>query len=208
MEYFTRRQSSARRTVIAVLAFLVTAVVACSAAGAADAQGAQSAQPAQWVQKKIYFVYMGFTTNYSCDGLRDTVRAVLLQLGARKQGMDVREFGCTAYEGVPERNPGVSGSFYVLQPVPEDQTGSSGGTAVAAHWQTVNVQLSRSVREQAGQCELLEQVKQKILPLFNARNVQFQTNCFPNQFTLPGAKLRVDVLKADQAAGRDVAHSD
>src|SRR5579884_669143 len=40
-------------------------------------------QAAKWVKKKINFTYQGFTTHYSCQGLRDKVRDVLLQLGAR-----------------------------------------------------------------------------------------------------------------------------
>ncbi len=196
MKHVTRRHTSARRTAIAVLSFLVTAVVACGAASAADAA---SAQPAQWVQKQIHFVYMGFTAHYSCDGLRDDVRTILLELGARKEGLDVHEFGCTQFEGAPETNPGVMGTFYVLQPVAQGESEGPSGTVVPAHWQTVNVRLSSSARLEAGQCELIEQVKQRILPLFNTRNVQYQSNCVPHQFTIPGAVLKAEVLKPDQA---------
>ncbi len=204
MELLIRRQSSMRRAVIAALSTLAMAVMACSAAGAADAQ---SAQPAQWVQKKINFVYMGFTSHYSCDGLRDDVRTILLELGARKEGLDVHEIGCTQFEGVPEPNPGVAGTFYVLEPVSQDQAASSPSTIVPAHWETVDVRLSRSVRVQAGHCELIEQVKQRILPLFNTRNVQYQSNCIPHEFTIPGAVLKAEVLRPDAAGAKHVAEA-
>lgn len=202
MGYLTRRRSSARRVVLAALSFFVMAVVAGGAAGAAQTG---SAQPARWVQKKIYFTYLGFTTHYSCEGLRDKVQLVLLQLGARKEGLDVHEAGCVAPQGGPERFPAVAGTFYVLQPMTEQQVGIPSGAIVAAHWQTVQVQLSPSALDQAGQCELLEQVKQRIVPLFDARNIRFGTNCTPHQLMMPGATLEVDVLKPDPPAVKHVA---
>jgi hypothetical protein len=192
MGYLTRRRSSARRAVLAALSFFVMALAACGAAAAAQTG---SAQPAKWVQKKLYFAYLGFTTHYSCDGLRDKVRLVLLQLGARKQGLDVHEAGCTAPEGGPEPFPAVAGTFYVLQPVSGEQAGSGSAAIVAAHWQNVQVRLGPSALGRAAQCELLEQVKEKIVPLFNARNVRFRTDCIPHQLMTPGAALEVDVLK-------------
>ncbi len=161
-----------------------------------------SSEPAQWVLRKIDFTYLGFTTHYSCDGLRDKVRLVLLELGAREQGLNVHEGGCTATQGGPDPFPTVVGTFYALQAVPADQAGGSGGHTVAAHWRTVRVRLGDSTLGQAGQCELLEQVKERILPLFDARNVRFRTDCVPHQLTLPGAALEVDVLKPDPPANR------
>ncbi len=43
-----------------------------------------------WVGRKLDYTYMGFTAKYSCDGLRDTVREVLLALGARKDDLEIR----------------------------------------------------------------------------------------------------------------------
>ena len=51
-----------------------------SAAWADSTDGGQSAV---WTQKEFQFVYQGFTTKYSCDGLRDKMRTVVLELGAR-----------------------------------------------------------------------------------------------------------------------------
>ncbi|MGB6451032.1 MAG: hypothetical protein WBE92_09800 [Steroidobacteraceae bacterium] len=200
MGYLTRR-SSAWRAHAAALSFLVTAAAACGVAGAT---GAGNAQPAQWVQKTIRFTYLGFTTHYSCEGLRDEVRLVLLELGARKRDLSVHPYGCTRLLGGAEHFPGVAGTFSVLQP----QTGTSGGPTVAAHWQTVQVRLNQSSFDEAGQCELLEQVEQTILPLFVTRNVRFQSDCIPYQLTIPGAALQVDVLKPDRGGASKVAQED
>ncbi len=198
MGYFTRQRSSGRRAWVAALSFLVMAVVACGAAAAG------SAQPATWTQRKIDFTYQGFTTHYPCDGLLDKVRVVLLELGARKEGLSLHESGCIKAIGGPEPFPGVVGTFYALQPA---EPGGSSSGVIAAHWQTVSVRLGRSEFVAAGECELIEQVKERILPLFNTRNVKFQTNCVPHQLTIPGAVLQVDVLKPDRNGAGKVAQA-
>ncbi len=44
-------------------------------------------------------------------------------------------------------------------------------------------------------CELLEQLKDKALPLFTNRNLEFRSTCVPHQ-SLPGEiTFNVDVLK-------------
>jgi hypothetical protein len=176
----------------------VTLALAATSAGhaarAAEAVGgadeARTAVPAHWVQKKLKFVYQGFTTRYSCQGLREKVREVLLQLGARPSDLSVREIGCTTGFSQPDPAPSVGGTFYVLEP-------ASGSTEqpIDAAWQRVNVSVGRPGLDTAGQCELVEQVKQRILPLFTTRNVAFERRCIPHKLTPNGSSLSVDVLK-------------
>jgi hypothetical protein len=77
---------------------------------------------------------------------------------------------------------------------------------VKAEWRTVDVRVGQPGRDQAGQCELIDQVKTGILPLFTARNVRFESSCVPHQVNLKGSSLTVEVLKP---AGRskDVAQT-
>jgi hypothetical protein len=200
MRHASARRAAGRLVLIGALC-LSAAAIGCGAASAASSRSATpNAQTARWVRKHLRFTYMGFTTHYSCEGLSDKVRSVLLQLGARREGLNVYPAGCVRNVGAPEPAPSVAGTVYVLEP-----TAESGVKAVRAHWHTVNVQLARSPLEQAGQCELLEQVRQRILPMFATRNEHFSSNCVPNQLTLPGAALRVEVLEADRPGGRDVA---
>src|SRR6516162_2607514 len=93
----------------ASLLALALGLAAASLASAAEPTGAP--QPAKWTVKKLRFVYMGFTTKFSCDGLQSKVRDVLLQLGARKSDLQVHQYGCTSDAGKPDPFPAVAGQF-------------------------------------------------------------------------------------------------
>jgi len=150
---------------------------------------------AHWSPKKINFTYQGITATYSCDGLLDDVRAVLRQLGASK--LKVRASGCTSRLGGPDPFPGVTGTFLVLEPG-DAASGADASPAVTARWQRVKVNVGEDPRDAAGRCELVEQIKRYILPLFAARNIAFQSNCFPHDVVIGGASLEADVLQAER----------
>jgi hypothetical protein len=61
----------------------------------------------------------------------------------------------------------------------------------------VDSALARDPLWRAGQCELLEQIKQTILPMFSARNVHYQSNCIPNQLNVGATQLKAELLIAD-----------
>lgn len=69
---------------VAVLALLTPWVAGAEAvppaAGAADATAPVMAV---WVEQKIDFTYVGFTSHYSCDGLKTKVSKILKEIGAR-----------------------------------------------------------------------------------------------------------------------------
>jgi hypothetical protein len=210
MCYLARRLPSALPPLFAAL------LLVAAAAGFGTAQAAMPAttaatdavsapgtpQTARWTKKKIYFTYMGFTTHYSCQGLTDKVRRILLDLGARKSDLNVHEAGCTSLVGRPEPFPAVAGTFSVLEPVSPEQAYSPNAApgAVAAHWQPVNVRFDFPGLDMDGQCELLEQVKSRILPLIPARNVQYKSTCVPYQLIPGGTSLKVEVLVPDSAS--------
>jgi hypothetical protein len=75
---------------------------------------------------------------------------------------------------------------------------------VPAHWKTVSLKLDSDPVSAAGECELFEQIQQKIIPLFSAREVDFKSNCVPHQLAL-GTRLTAQVLTADPAAAADPA---
>ncbi|HEY6516371.1 MAG TPA: hypothetical protein VIY50_09520, partial [Steroidobacteraceae bacterium] len=58
---------------------------------------AQDSVSAVWVPKHIEFIYQGFTTHYSCDGLQSEIRTMLQKLGA--QDLKVRQMACVRQEG-------------------------------------------------------------------------------------------------------------
>ena len=144
--------------------------------------------PAAWTPKEFNFAYqIGFTTRYSCDGLRDRMTALLSKLGARD--VQVATMGCIRLTG-PEVVPGVRVKMSVLQPAAEWAIGRT----VPAYWQTVDLLADRDPVWAAADCELMEQVRQKLLPLFATRKVEFSAICQKNKLLPGGTLLKAEVL--------------
>lgn len=164
----------------------------------ATGDAAADGRAAVWTEKELTFVYQGFTTQYSCDGLRDKVRGVLLDLGAQKKSLKVMQLGCSSPGGRPDPFPGVRVKMNVLQPA---AASNDRQPQVAAHWKPVDLKLRDSFSIDSGECELVEQIRHSIVPLFATRNVELQTNCIPHQATATRPSLKLEVLAPD-----DVPH--
>lgn len=190
------------------MAALAPAAPARAAEGAASDPAAAS-ESAVWKPTETSFVYMGFTTKYSCEGLVDKVRSILLTLGANRD-LTVYGTGCAVSAGRPAPMPGVRVRMKVLQPA--SSVVSSGGAAqpsvVPAHWKWVEVKLNGDPLSDAGECELVEQLKQKVLPLFATRDTDFKSTCVPHQLNPNGTRLRAQVLLADEADKRAAASAE
>jgi len=154
---------------------------------------AEDSVSAVWATKEVHFIYQGFTTRYSCDGLRDQVKAMLEKLGA--QDLKVREAACTSPPGVPSPFPGVVVNMRVLAPASSAEASKEKDTGhpVQAQWKNVVLMPETSSYQDQGNCELIEQFKRTFLPLFNTRNVKYRTSCVPHQITL-GTHLSAEVL--------------
>lgn len=154
------------------------------------ASAASEPQAAVWTPRQVLFVYHGFSTHFSCDGLRDTMRAILLKLGASPD-LSLSETGC----GGP--TPGVAIKMRVLTPAQGE------GSAVVARWKDVNLLAHQNGIEASAQCELLQLVKEKILPLFTVRNLDYEdASCLPHTDSLaPTLHFRAQVLVAEPAPG-------
>jgi len=190
-----------RIAVAAAFVFLSAAVPAEPQAG-----GAAADQPVEavWAPRELNFTFLGFTAHYSCDGLQGRMQKVLLMLGARPTDLQVLPGPCAASYGRPDHFPTVRVKMNVLVPAGGDNTRADTAT-VAAHWKTVNLTASKDVVKEAGDCELIEQVKQRVLPLFTTRDVEYQSTCIPYQLTVGGTRLSTQVLVADQQAAKPPA---
>ena len=199
MRYANAGAGAAQRVLAAgVVAVLLTAT-GWAAAAAADT-GAQAArESAVWTPRELLFIYQGFTTRYSCDGLRDKVRSILLELGARED-LKVTATGCSS-PGGPDPSPGVRIKMNVLQPA-ADKNATAGTQSVPSHWKMLDLTPQRDAVSAAGECELIEQVKQSILPLFATRNVEYSSNCLPHQLQIGATRLRAEVLVPDPKSGK------
>lgn len=162
-------------------------------AGVPALAAANNTVTAVWVPKSTRFIYQGFTTRYSCGGLRDKVRSMLRKLGA--QDLHVREVPCSTPAGAPSPFPGVTVKMRVLVPAssPEAAKYKSAGAPVQAHWQNVVLMPSNASFEEQGDCELIEEFKESFLPLFTTRNVKYESTCIPYQLTM-GTHLSAEVL--------------
>jgi hypothetical protein len=128
-----------------------------------------------WQKHQYSFVAMGFTSTYSCDGLADKLKRLLLAAGARA---DVKAQSGPCAEGFGRVDPLARANliFYTLAPA-----GPSDGLSIAAVWRPVTL-AARTPRELAlGDCELVEQFRTQVLPMFTTRNLVDQTTCVPHQ---------------------------
>ena len=172
-----------------VLAALLIGAAA-SAVAASDPPAASAHELAVWVPMELTFPYRQFTTQYSCSGLEQRVKKLLLKLGARPD-LEVHGYGCTQLSG-PDPLAGVKIKMNVLEPA-----GSRPG--LAAHWKRVDLLGDRETFAAAADCELIEQTAQKILPLFSVRNVDYHATCQPQSLSAEAVRLKADVLVADQS---------
>jgi hypothetical protein len=166
---------------------LLGAAVHDAAAASQDATSGDAA--AVWSPREVKFTYHGFTTEYSCDGLQEKMRGILLSLGARRGDLQVRSWGCTRLRG-PDPFAGVQVRMHVLEPAGND----AAAPTIRAQWRSVDLMARREVVDAAGDCELISQIKQQVLPLIPTRSVEYRSVCEKHHL-LPGAtELKVQVL--------------
>jgi hypothetical protein len=159
---------------------IASAALWCGAAPWSDAFADTPASPTPGVwQKHVYtFQFMGFTTTYSCDGLADKVKILLLAAGARSDAKS-QPGVCSRGWGRPDKFAQASLTFYTLVPAGADP--SADGAPVNGTWRPVTFAV-RSPRQLArGDCELVEQFRSLLLPMFTTRSVDSHTTCVPHQ---------------------------
>jgi len=150
-----------------------------------------AAEPGVWQSHKAELAYMGFTTQYSCDGLQSKLELLLRRLGARSDAK-VITFDCDRGYGVPSRFVRATLEFSTLQPADlatgqgsSSPTSATGNAAPAAQvngsWRAVELSPYHPFDLADGDCELIEQFSDKILPLFATRALTRRTQCVPHQ---------------------------
>ena len=169
------------------------------------AQASEAPVAAAWQRHEIEFVYMGFTTRYSCDGLRDKMKLLLRTLGARP-GFEVATQACSSRPSRVDAFPHVRLVFEAPQVV--QAGGGSAGEPTVARWRPVTLAQYKPRELEKGDCELVEQFRNRVLRAFVTRRLEGDINCIPHQLTGSRFDLHFDVLEgaapgaADGAAGR------
>ena len=213
--------TAARRTLVAgVLTLSGATWLLCLAAPGAAVADAPAPAPAPiaaaWQSHQYSFQYVGFTSTYSCDGLADKLKILLLAAGARADSK-TRSGACAAGYGRPDKFARAELTFYTLQPLDAGVVKDLGGAneqqaaivpppaaaaakPVVAIWRPV-VFAAFSPRElRVGDCELVEQFRHQVLPMMAARNVESSTTCIPHQESGSVINLKFEALAAAPAA--------
>jgi len=130
-----------------------------------------------WQKHQYSFVFMGFTSTYSCDGLASKIKVLLTAAGARRDSK-AQPGACASGFGRPDKFARADLTFYTLAPA--DGT-STDPKPLDGTWRSVSLS-ARSPRElSTGDCELVEQFRSNVLPMFTTRNVADRTTCVPHQ---------------------------
>jgi hypothetical protein len=175
--------------------------------------------PAKWKVQEVRFSYAGFTTAYDCDAVAAKIRTILLTLGAH-ESTQVRATGC------PTNWP--SRTFFVTitaaTPVPvaelEKQEAEKSSAEKSreellkrlgvknrfedeqflASWKTVDLEKERRLRIEAGDCELMEDLRDEVFPKLGIKIEEERISCTPNQLSLQPPHIRVSALAQIQTA--------
>ena len=147
---------------------------------------------AAWKKHEIDFAYMGFTTRYSCEGLRSRMRVLLEASGARP-GFKVTLGACAAEPGRVTEFPRVRLVFETAQvPAPGSRDAQE---PVLAQWRPVTLARNQPRPLEPGDCELVEQFRDRVLPAFTTRRLDGDINCIPHQLSGSSFLLKFETLE-------------
>jgi hypothetical protein len=183
---------SAAATVLAAM----LALPANAADGASGDTPAAAPAAGTWQPHSYEFHSMGFTSTYSCDGLGDKLKLLLRLAGARADAKVMPS--CARGYGVPDKLAEAKVEFSTLQPVgaasPGASNAASAASAVSGVWRHVELTPRHPFDLQTGDCELVEQFRDTLLPMFATRNLQQQITCVPHQEAGSAFSLSFDVF--------------
>ncbi len=163
-------------------------------------------EPAAWTLHEVDLQYMGFTTRYTCSGLKSKVKLLLKHMGVRED-VKIRERGCEfGYEKVADF-PRLKIAFYAPSiPQPGDR---DPGEPVLGVWKPVVIMKNSPKGLDMGDCELVEIFRDRVMPKFLTRGVQGGVNCIPHQLVGNRIDLRFEVLtgirSVDEARALDAS---
>jgi hypothetical protein len=188
---------------------------------------ADSSAPVQagWKTQEIRYSYTGFTTAYDCDAAEDRIKAILKALGAHDQTR-VSAQGCNLNR--PSRNFFITITTATPVPVADlskspaqtsrDELLKRLGVAAAqldqtfpAEWKTIELSRDRKLDLEPGDCELMEGLRDHVLPKLSVKIQADRVQCIPRQVSLQTPELTVSALvpmaKPDAAAAPDKTKS-
>jgi hypothetical protein len=155
--------------------------------------------PAVWKEQHLEFSYMGRTARYSCQGLRDKMRSLLLDLGARRD-LQVALLGCDESAPLGRGYIGPRLNLTFSSPALPDASAKplhpGDLTVVDARYEPFTLTSDAFRNYGVGDCELVEEFAREILPHLSARNVKQDITCVPYQASGSRFLVRGEILRA------------
>ena len=163
---------------------------------------------AVWREQHLDFFYMGRTSRYSCDGLRDKVRAMLLDLGARRD-LKIAAIGCEDSGPTRVNSPAPSLNITFSAPALPDSSAKplhdGDLSATDARFESFTIASDAFRNLGFGDCELVQEFSHQILPKLVTRALKRDIACVPYQASGSRFLVRGEILRAlpraEQAAG-------
>jgi len=178
--------------------------------------------PGTWTKHQYSFAFMGFTSTYSCDGLADKLKELLITAGARPDVVS-NAGACASGFGRPDKFARADLVFYTLAPAGTSSSAPAAGMAagsghgaqppaaappVGGIWRPVKFAASSPRDLGVGDCELIEQFRDRLLPMFTTRNVDNHVNCVPYQESGSQVDLRFEAFAAAPKLAKATGHAD
>jgi hypothetical protein len=155
--------------------------------------------PAVWKEQHLEFSYQGRTARYSCQGLRDKMRSLLLDLGARRD-LQVALLGCDESAPLGRGYIGPRLSLTFSSPAVRDASAKpvhpGDLSAVDARYEPFTLTSDAFRNYGVGDCELVEEFAREVLPHLSARNVKKDITCVPYQASGSRFLVRGEILRA------------
>jgi len=161
-----------------------------------------------WKKHQVEFHYLGRTSLYSCNGLRERVRAMLLDLGVRPD-LRIAVRGCAAYDrdsAGAEQSSRADGlrlaiDFFAAAPADAAALREAAGDLPSGRFERFTITSDAFRNIGIGDCELVREFARQILPALTVRDVRQKIDCVPYR---PGSSrffVQGEVLRAVPRSG-------
>jgi hypothetical protein len=149
---------------------------------------------AVWKPQRINFVYRGYSTLYSCSGLQDKLEKILTTVGAR-DGVELRAYSCDDAQSIARFQIALASPVEATPENVEELTSYDAHDALVARvrgerlataedvqrfpaeWKTISFARSREMRLAPGDCELVQQLREHVLPHMSVQIVTDRVHC-------------------------------